>query len=255
MGSHIHMTPGPPKSRSGCYPCVPTTTTMPYNLIIIPKACNLCMLVHEIFEPEITLHLSEGWVQLKPGQGRKRTEKEEEVGRWQLHSVSVKADWLDDTRGMTHYTLSNPRMPRRHYNSHICFPERICIPSRPKKFLLYLVADYCLYDESHTFSQPSSGSWLNGIEQDGYNAKACSLRMFLQSWNRFDVWMNPILFRSKVSTIQNFLRWWSGKGENKENRHIFKWNMKLECGIKYWTRRKLASVNKSMEQIFVWKTQ
>jgi hypothetical protein len=144
-----------------------------------------------------TVHHSEGWVQLKLGQGRKRREKEEEVGRWQLHSVSVKADCLDDTQGTTHYTLSNSRMPRRHYNSHICIPDRICIPSRPKKFLWYLVADYCLYDESHTFSQPSSGSWVNDIEQDRYNTKACSLRMFLQSWNRFGVWMNPNLVQKQ----------------------------------------------------------
>lgn len=193
-----------------------------------------------------TVHHSEGWVQLKPGQGRKRREKEEEVGRWQLHSVSVKADWLDDTQGTTHYTLSNPRMPRRHYTLHICFPDRICIPSRPKKFILYLVADYCLYDESHTFSQPSSGSWLNGIEQDkmGTMPKHFPSECFFNlETDLVSEWI-PILFRSKVSTIQNFLRWWSGKGENKENQHIFKWNMKLECGIKYWTRRKLASVNK-----------
>ncbi len=144
-----------------------------------------------------TVHHSEGWVQLKLGQGRKRREKEEEVGRWQLHSVSVKADCLDDTQGTTHYTLSNSRTPRRHYNSHICIPNRICIPSRPKKFLWYLVADYCLYDESHTFSQPSSGSWVNDIEQDRYNTKACSLRMFLQSWNRFGVWMNPNLVQKQ----------------------------------------------------------
>lgn len=83
MGSHIHMMPGPPKSRSGCYPCVPTTiTTIPYNLIIIPKACNLCMLVHKIFEPEITQCIIQrgecSWNQVKEERGGRRKRKLED---------------------------------------------------------------------------------------------------------------------------------------------------------------------------------
>jgi hypothetical protein len=63
---------------------------------------------------------------------------------------------------------------------------------------LYLVADYCLYDESHTFSQPSSVSWLNGIEQDkiGTIPKHVPSEC-LQSWNRFGVWMNPNLVQKQ----------------------------------------------------------
>jgi hypothetical protein len=73
---------------------------------------------------------------------------------------------------------------------------------------LYLVADYGLYDESHTFSQPSSGSWLNGIEQDkiGTIPKHVPSECFFNlETDLVSEWI-PILFRSKVSTIKNFLR-------------------------------------------------